>query len=412
MSEAMVLEEKVVTADAMASPGKPAPSATERIHYLDNLRALAMMLGVLLHAGLAYANPAQVIWVATDRSSSVAVDASIWFIHLFRMGLFFLLSGYFAKLVIERKGTSKFVWNRCVRIVAPFVLFYPILSASMGIVFIFALSYLKEPRGLMGLVAAAIRGATGPAESPPATTMHLWFLYYLAFFSAIGALMSLGKLKIPPASNKLSFLWWFAPLVLVPAVLKAGSPLPAPESFVPQWWPFVFYGSFFAVGWKMYGCESILKSWQPYIWPITIASCLLYVPYYFLMPVIDLSAIDPATMAEVSSRSLRWQDWVVAILTAYLSVSLTIASLLLGQRYLTRRSPWLSFFSDSSYWVYLIHLPIVLFLQTLLIPMEWPLLLKLGVVILGTLITCLATYIVFVRYTPLGWLLHGKRQFP
>ncbi len=28
-----------------------------RIHYLDNLRALAMMLGVFLHAGLAYAYP-------------------------------------------------------------------------------------------------------------------------------------------------------------------------------------------------------------------------------------------------------------------------------------------------------------------------------------------------------------------
>lgn len=61
----------------------------DRVHYLDNLRALAMMLGVLLHAGLAYANPAQAIWIATDTTSSTAVDAGIWFIHLFRMGLFF-----------------------------------------------------------------------------------------------------------------------------------------------------------------------------------------------------------------------------------------------------------------------------------------------------------------------------------
>ncbi len=411
MSEAMVLEEKVVTADAMASPGKPAPSATERIHYLDNLRALAMMLGVLLHAGLAYANPAQVIWVATDRSSSVAVDASIWFIHLFRMGLFFLLSGYFAKLVIERKGTTKFVWNRCVRIVAPFVLFYPILSASMGIVFVFALSYLKDPRGLMGLVAAAIQGATGPAESPPATTMHLWFLYYLVFFSAIGALMSLGKLKIPQALNKLSFLWWFAPLVLVPAVLKQDRHCQLR----------IICAAVVAIRFL----RIVLCGWMEDVWMrvdseelatvrladhdrIVFALCALL----FSNAGHRLERYRSATMSEVSSRSLRWQDWVVAILTAYLSVSLTIASLLLGQRYLTRRSPWLSFFSDSSYWVYLIHLPIVLFLQTLLIPMEWPLVLKLGVVILGTLISCLATYIVFVRYTPLGWLLHGKRQFP
>ncbi len=40
----------------------------ERIHYLDNLRALAMLLGVYLHAAFAYAHPAQTIWLATDVS--------------------------------------------------------------------------------------------------------------------------------------------------------------------------------------------------------------------------------------------------------------------------------------------------------------------------------------------------------
>lgn len=64
-------------------------ASVERVHYLDNLRAFAMMLGVLLHAGLAYANPAQSIWIATDTTSSTAVDAGIWYIHLFRMSLFF-----------------------------------------------------------------------------------------------------------------------------------------------------------------------------------------------------------------------------------------------------------------------------------------------------------------------------------
>ena len=80
--------------------------STQRIHYSDNLRAVAMLLGVFLHAALAYAPPAQSVWLATDPKASVTIDASIWFIHLFRMALFFLLSGYFAKLVIARKGSS------------------------------------------------------------------------------------------------------------------------------------------------------------------------------------------------------------------------------------------------------------------------------------------------------------------
>ncbi len=74
---------RIVT-DRNAGPTKPL-----RIDYLDNLRAIAMLLGVYLHAGLAYANPAQTIWLATDSRSSILVDASIWLIHLFRLSLFF-----------------------------------------------------------------------------------------------------------------------------------------------------------------------------------------------------------------------------------------------------------------------------------------------------------------------------------
>ena len=89
---------------------------SQRIYYLDNLRAMAMLLGVFLHSALAYAQPAQSVWLATDSNASVPLDASIWFIHLFRMGLFFLLSGYFAKLVIERKtshsGAAYTIFNR------------------------------------------------------------------------------------------------------------------------------------------------------------------------------------------------------------------------------------------------------------------------------------------------------------
>jgi hypothetical protein len=57
-------------------------------------------------------------------------------------------------------------------------------------------------------------------------------------------------------------------------------------------------------------------------------------------------------------------------------------------------------------------LPIILFLQTLLIPIAIPILGKLVVAALVTWLFCLATYVVFVRYTPIGWMLNGKRPFP
>ena len=63
-----------------------------RLHAMDNLRALAMFAGVLFHAGLAYSALAHDFVPTADRAQSVALDAGLWFVHLFRMPLFFLVT--------------------------------------------------------------------------------------------------------------------------------------------------------------------------------------------------------------------------------------------------------------------------------------------------------------------------------
>jgi len=391
-------------------PVSTAPIAqveSERIHYLDNLRAIAMLLGVFLHAALAYAKPAQSVWLATDPGSSITIDASIWFIHLFRMSLFFLLSGYLAKLVVQSKGVRQFLRNRAWRIVVTLVLFYPVLLVAMTVTIVFALSYLDAPKGLMGLIAAASQERVGSSNRNAIGTMHLWFLYYLIFFALLTAAFS--------QLRWLRFDWLFSrpalmalsPLVLVPGVLQAGVPLPAPESFVPTWWPIAFYGAFYWAGWQLRGRESGLDKMSPYAWHLVAMSGLLFVPYYVCMPTLDLSLLTAGV-----GFTHGWSLGISSVLTCYLSTTLTIASLLLGKRFLQNRNALLGLIADASFWVYLTHLPLVIFLQTVFIPFAWPIWIKLGLTTLGTMLFCMATYLVFVRYTALGWLLHGKRSFP
>lgn len=385
---------------------RESPSAQERIHYLDNLRALAMLLGVFLHGALAYAAPSQALWLATDMNASVTVDAAIWFIHLFRMALFFFLAGYFAKLVFVRKGSGRFVKSRLLRIALPFLLFYPLLLGLMTFVIVFALAYVKEPQGLLGLIAKAAAGDAGN-ETTALTTMHLWFLYYLLFFVLLTVVFARVPFPQFLTLDRHPWLILIAPLLLMPGIIAAGIPLPAPESFMPNWWPFAFYGLFYWAGWKLYGKEQWLLNLQPYTWHITIGCCLGFIPYYLLMPRLDVTVLTGA-----AQPSPTWQWFTEALLTAYLSVALTMAALLLGYRYLSRQSWALGLVADSSYWVYLIHLPIVLFIQTLLIPAPWFTWIKLSICIAATMSLCMASYLVFVRYTPLGWMLHGKRSFP
>jgi len=394
-----------------------------RIHYLDNLRAIAMMLGVFLHAGFAYAEPANFVWLATDLYSSHIVDGSIWFIHLFRMGLFFLLSGYFSKLLIEKRGTLGLLKNRTLRIALPFVIFYPVLFIAMTGVIIFAISYLEQPNGVMGLIAAGSQAANDNVTDKPSKSMfslmHLWFLYYLFWFSLFGA--AIGK----RLESFISVTWWrmflyhlsvaktqwtlfaIVPLMLIPSVMLSGVPMPAPESFVPSLWPFLFYGAFYFSGWMLRGREQFIDLDVRGVLSLTALMLLAFGVYYWCMPVLDLRILIGGRFEQPVVKY-----WLGIILTCYLSVGLSWLSLIYGKIFLNKRSSFMSIVSDSAYWVYLVHLPLAIFLQTLLVPLEWSVWLKLVVATIGTLFPCLLSYLIFVRYTPLGWLLHGKKNFP
>ncbi len=389
------------------------PIESTRIHYLDNLRSLAMLLGVYLHAGLAYAEPSRSVWVATNPRGSASIDASIWWIHLFRMGLFFLLSGYFSKWLVQRRGLRSFLWNRFLRIGLPFVLFWPLLTAAMTIVFIFAISYVEEPQGLLKVIVATSQDLEPGTSSPPYTTGHLWFLYYLLMFSLIAATTCRW--------TWLSFDWLFqrpqllvlAPMALVPGVMGSGLPIATPDSFIPTWWPLGYYGLFYWFGWQLFGRELLLERLRPWCWHLLLVGCLLFIPHYLLLPVLDIRELQQLQELQSTSESRSAVWWIAeSVLAAYTASILILSALLVGQRVLGRPNAWFKFCADSSYWVYLLHLPIVFFLQTVLIPIDLPVVVKLIAVSLGAWLTCVATYLVFVRYTPIGWMLHGRRSFP
>lgn len=391
-------------------PSLPGPRhhESDRIHYLDNMRALAMLLGVFLHAALAYAEPSQIVWLATDPQSSVFVDASFSFIHLFRMGLFFLISGYFARLLIQRKGVKGFVWNRVVRIVLPFVVFYPFLLALLIGVIVFAVSYLSHPLGLIGFIANHSKESAEAGPTQSLSTMHLWFLYYLILLAVLTVILSRFRLPRLDWLFRRPWLVALSPLVLLPGVLLGGIGISTPESFIPQLWPFLFYGIFYWTGWQYFGREDCLAGFRPWTWGIALVSLVLFVPYYWLLPKVDASVFETGALPTLDPGLTI----VEGVLTVYLSTLLTLLSLLIGQQYLSNRSPALRMMSDASYWIYLVHLPVVYFLQTILIETPLGLVPKLVLVNLGTFLFCMATYLVFVRYTPIGWMLNGKRSFP
>jgi glucan biosynthesis protein C len=78
-------------------------------------------------------------------------------------------------------------------------------------------------------------------------------------------------------------------------------------------------------------------------------------------------------------------------------------------RFFDRPTPWALYASQSSYWVYLLHLPVVCLVGWLLVPVDVSALVKFTVVFSVTTVVCFVTYHYWVQDSWLGVFLHGKR---
>jgi len=124
----------------------PVPGKIPRRHDLDALRAIAMLLGIVLHAGLSFTTA---WWIVRDVSQHVAYDIAFSAIHGFRMPLFFLISGFFTAMLWRKRGLGRLVRHRFMRIFLPLMLcLVTIVPLVIGV--------------SIGAMTTAGDGATGP----------------------------------------------------------------------------------------------------------------------------------------------------------------------------------------------------------------------------------------------------------
>ena len=68
----------------------------ERLHGLDAVRGIALLLGLVVHASMSWLPGAQHFWVTHDASPNALAGLLFYVPHMFRMLLFFLVAGLFA----------------------------------------------------------------------------------------------------------------------------------------------------------------------------------------------------------------------------------------------------------------------------------------------------------------------------
>jgi len=78
-----------------------------------------MLLGMFVHGALAYMTIPDSIWPVMDRHRFGGADVISLYIYLFRVPSFYVLSGFFSRLLYLKLGAREFLGNRMKRIALP-----------------------------------------------------------------------------------------------------------------------------------------------------------------------------------------------------------------------------------------------------------------------------------------------------
>lgn len=295
-----------------------------RLHHLDFLRAAMMFLGVVVHASHADFDLGDYEGIRFASGT-------------FRMACFFIISGFFSVLVLEKSSWRDFLWKRTVMLGVPAVLcvllLVPITVDLMQTYFLEGRATTKPHSGWMG---------------------HAWFLFVLlAYTLLLAPLKRLIEVTVPLFARVM-------PLALSQCLVLLG-----------------------AIGFSMLAAKVVLK-FGPQIafyktWGFLLTSVFNYLPYFLLgMMMFKWQNI----YRRLHAHPFTWSAYAALFIAAkyhlsqheitttyqhllYMTVShctaiFTSAALFsVGLRFLGQSNPLVRAMSESAYTVYIFHYIII-----------------------------------------------------
>ena len=414
----------------------------DRLHYMDSLRAVAMFLGLVLHGSIVFAQW-NVDFCRVHDEPSAFVRLFPELIHVFRMQLFFLVAGFFSMMVCQKRGIKSYAKNRFKRIFIPFILCVLFLQPWVAGIYFLDISQTGST-----IVSQYFHFLLNPSYIIRESALtgnwfwHFWFMHLLIYFIAA---FLIGKLLI----NKLGLTLRFIPNLLELVSSKFGMFIlalityptllvSAPFSEVPTigtsleilfyYGLFFFFGVLFITDMTVF--ERFQKNIKYHVIPFIICLSLL-LPMYDDMrlkapPELLLQNLSLYTGVESLSdliggfpflqnpynfsgisAPLEWH--LICILRTYTTWCAIIIFIVLFKKCFAKESALGRYAADSSYFIYLIHLPIQWAIGIYLRDRIDSSIAGFWICVVATTIVCVLLYHLTCRATPIGVLLSGRK---
>lgn len=208
------------------------------------------------------------------------------------------------------------------------------------------------------------------------------------------------------------FLGIVLPIIIFVAMFNLMVPFPAADKLYPELWSYGLYGSIFLVGAGFYHHHELLAGYLKRINVLFLLAVASTIVYFVVLPA-DLTIEQVIEAANAGGVVKLEHTNIVALASQTIAiVTWTAVALLAGFKWLNQRNEFSVYMSNASYWLYLIHLPLLMYIQLPMINISLPAGIKLIILVSAMVIVGVASYHLLVRNTLIGVFLNDKRQKP
>jgi len=368
-----------------------------RLHYLDWLLVIAILGVVLFHAN----RPFDMLgdWAIKDLERSTLTTIIGGSFSLWGMPFFFLMAGATTWFSLHRHTVGQYIRARVKRLLIPFIIGSIILTPIQAY-FAFVHNGWWQKGFIEFVLSSEMRNAyyfsyhpltVGP-EFFGRVGYHLWFIAFLFLFALI-ALPVFLWLKKEAGKKFVASLTWLAqwragllvfviPMVLARFVLQRDMP-----SGDYGWADFVYYLFFFVAGYILITdnrfLQAIRRDWKVYLIlgiPCTLFFVLMFADAWNWMG----SPGTPGFYLAWTVHGINSWCWIMVMFRV-------------GMRFLDHTSKRLQYLREAIYPIFIVHQPAIVFIAFYAVQWEVDIMIKLLVIVIGTLSISLGFYEFLVR---------------
>ncbi len=359
--------------------------AKERILYIDNLRILLIILVILFNLALLYGSALDNRPYHGSQPPGKIESLIESFLYLsflavtesFFMGLFFMISGYFTPASYDRKGAWPFFKDRLFRLGMPLLFYIFFIHPALG--YAIALSTKGFTGSFLDFLILYIRNYSVLGSGP------LWFLEALLIFDGAYALLrrfvkgTYIRERIPGNKTIATFA-----LILGLTTFIVRIWFPLGSNFAPLNFEIPLFPQYIAL--FIVGLIAYRSNWQI---PKEAAKLWFWVSVILLIIFPFLIELYMSTGNLIRRYGgFYWQALIYALWEQFIGIAIILTLLSIFREKYNAQGKALEAMSKSAFTVYIIHVPIIVFLALSLRGFAMNPFLKLALVAIPAVAVC------------------------